>query len=111
MKIRTDVIEKIKDSVVELLTHYKGGIESAIKEEGMVSIALPVKMVQNGEKLDVQVGINFVKDRIKDDIVFTISDQRELFGPDGVSIEAKILSKVTNMVNEDGGGTAEHLSA
>ena len=83
MNITTEVIEKIRDSVVELLTQHKGGIGFAITDEGGVSIALPVKMVQEGEKLNVLVGINFVKDRIKDDIVFTVSDQQELFGPDG----------------------------
>ena len=69
MKLRTDVIEKIKDSVYGMLVTYRKGISAAITDEGGVSIALPVKIVQNGEKIDVQVGINFVKDRIKDNIV------------------------------------------
>lgn len=79
MKLRTDVIEKISDTAKALLMAYRKGISCAITNEGGVSIALPVKISQSGEKIDVQVGINFVKDRIKDDIAFTISDQIEMF--------------------------------
>ncbi|MBE9546144.1 MAG: hypothetical protein IMF10_01450 [Proteobacteria bacterium] len=63
-------------------------------EEGAVSISIPVKMAQTASKgLIASVGISFVKSRIKDQIDFTVDNQKE------ISFEG-----------ENGGGTrADHL--
>ena len=99
MKINKDVTDKIAANVGDLLTTYSDGIQAAISDEGQVAVSLPVKIIQNGDKVDIQVGISFVKERIKDTVTFTVSDQRELFKDGGASVEAKILHKATEVIN------------
>jgi len=86
MKINTETIEKIKNTVGDLFTQYTKEIQTAIENEGGVSIGFPVKIVQNGERLDVQIGINFVKARIKDGVTFIVTDQLEMFQDATVSM-------------------------
>ncbi|MBW2220368.1 MAG: hypothetical protein JRF40_12905 [Deltaproteobacteria bacterium] len=86
MKINTETIEKIKNTVGDLFTQYTGGIQAAIENEGNVSIGFPVKIVQNVERFDVQIGINFVKARIKDGVTFIVTDQLEMFQDATVSM-------------------------
>jgi hypothetical protein len=84
MLIDQDVINKIRDSVGELLETYSKEMNVAMDDADGVDISLPVKVRQNGPKLDVQVGIGFVKTRIKDSVLFTVSSQKELFGDEGI---------------------------
>ncbi len=85
-----DVVRGIKDGVGSLLSNYAKEIETAMAEEGTVTISLPVKIKQCGPKLDIEVGIGFVKERVKDAVGFTVDGQQELFGPDGVNLEVGI---------------------
>ena len=82
-----DVIRQIKDSMGALLSNYAKEIEAAMAEEGTVAVSLPVKIKQSGPRLDIEVGIGFIKERIKDAVGFTVDRQKELFGPDGVDDE------------------------
>ena len=79
MRINTETIEKIKDRAGELLDTYIAEIQKAIDNEGEVSIGLPIKIRQAEERFDVQIGIGFVKSRIKDNITFSLTDQIEMF--------------------------------
>lgn len=97
-----DVVRQIKDSVGVLLSSYAKKIEAAMDEEGIVTISLPVKIKQSGPKLDVEVGIGFVKERVKDAVGFTIKGQKELFGPDGVDLEVGINASDVNSNNSYG---------
>lgn len=84
------VVKQIKDTVGTLLSNYAKEIETAMAEEGTVTISLPVKIKQSGPKLNIEVGIGFVKEKVKDAVGFTIEGQKELFGPDGVDLEVGI---------------------
>jgi len=77
--INPEVVNGIKDSLGNLLTDYAKEIETAIVNEGAVAVSLPVKIKQTGSDLDVEVGIGFIKEKVKDSIGFTISGQKELF--------------------------------
>jgi len=80
MRITSEIIEKTKDRAGELLDSYIAEIQTAIDNEGEVSIGLPIKIKLNGERFDVQIGISFVKSRIKDNITFSLTDQQiEMF--------------------------------
>jgi len=79
MKINTEIIEKIKDKAGDLLSQYIAEIQTAIENEGEVSIGLPIKIKQSEERFDIQIGISFVKARIKDGITFSLADQIEMF--------------------------------
>jgi len=79
MKINTEIIEKIKDRAGDLLSQYIAEIQTAIENEGDISIGLPIKIKQHEKGFDIQIGINFVKARIKDGITFSLSDQIEMF--------------------------------
>ena len=85
-----NVVTRIKDGVGELLSIYAEEIETAMAEEGTVTISVPVKIKQSGPKLDIGVGISFVKERVKDAIGFTVDGQQELFGKDGVALEVTV---------------------
>lgn len=79
MKIESDVIRKISISVDGLLQKHSEDISAAmIDGDDTVSISMPVKMVKKGSELIVQVGINFVRTRVKDEAMFTVSDQAEI---------------------------------
>ncbi|MCK4826681.1 hypothetical protein KA005_63680, partial [bacterium] len=94
-----NVVKEIKASVGSLLSNYAKVIDCAMAEEGNVTISLPVKIKQSGPNLDVDVGIGFVKERVKDAMTFTVDGQKELFGPDGVNLEVGI-----NWDDTDGNG-------
>ena len=79
MKINTEIIEKIKDRAGDLLSQYIAEIQTAIENEGDISIGLPIKIKQSEERFDIQIGISFVKARIKDGITFSLTDQIEMF--------------------------------
>jgi len=74
-----DVVKQIEKSVGGLLTSYAKEIELVMAEDGSVLISLPLKIKRTGPKLDIKVGIGFVKERIKDAVGFTIDGQKELF--------------------------------
>jgi len=79
MKISIDVIDKIRDSVQGLLWEHREDVSAAmIDGDDTVSISMPVKMVKKGSDLIVQVGISFVRTRVKDEAIFTVSDQAEI---------------------------------
>ncbi|MBE9570094.1 MAG: hypothetical protein IMF11_05680 [Proteobacteria bacterium] len=88
--ISYDVVEQIKDTVGTLLSNYAKGIEAAMADEGTVTISLPVKIKQDGPKLDIEVGIGFVKERIRDAVGFTVDGQKELFSSGGVDMEVTV---------------------
>ena len=67
-----------------MLLNYAKEIEIAMADEGTVTISLPVKVKQHGPELDIEVGIGFVKEKVKDAIGFTVCDQKELFGDTNV---------------------------
>lgn len=77
--ISDDTIYQIKDNIGRLLSDYSAEISVAIVNEGMVTISLPVKIVQNGPKLNIDIGINFIKERIKNATSFVVDGQKELF--------------------------------
>ena len=79
MKIGTETIHNIKKVMDDLLHTYSEEINAAMAEEGTVSVSLPVKIKEKGESLDVTVGIGFIKTRVKDEIGFTVSSQKEIF--------------------------------
>jgi hypothetical protein len=79
MLIKADVIDKIRDNVTNLLQTYTKELNAAMDDNDGVDISLPIKIRQGGSKLDVAVGINFIKTRVKDSVIFAVSDQKELF--------------------------------
>ena len=74
-----DVVQGIKDGIGTLLSNYTKEKETAMAEEGTVTISMPVKIKEDGPNTDVEVGIGFVKERVKDAVGFTCSEQKELF--------------------------------
>jgi hypothetical protein len=49
-----------------------------------VDVSLPVKIRAEGPKIEVLVGVSFVKTKIKDSVSFVVSEQKELFGDQDV---------------------------
>ena len=80
--IKKITIDRIANAVSGLLDTYAKEIDTAMAEEGTLSISLPVKIKQDGPKLDVEVGIGFIKEKVKDTIGFTVTEQKELFRGD-----------------------------
>lgn len=77
MKIDPYIINKIKDSVGELLQTYSSEIRIVVAEEGSISIALPVKIAQTVSKgLAASIGISFVKSQVKDQIGFIVGENK-----------------------------------
>ena len=81
--IKKNTIDRIANAVSGLLDTYAKEIDTAMAEEGTLSISLPVKIKQHGPELDIEVGIGFVKEKVKDSIGFTMAEQAELFGNEG----------------------------
>ena len=79
MLIKADTIDKIRDNVVDLLQTYTQELNVALDDGDGVDVSLPVKIRQGGPRLEVQVGIGFVKTRVKDSVAFVVSEQKELF--------------------------------
>lgn len=79
MLIGQDVIQKIQESIVDLLETYQKELDATATEYGGVDVSLPVKIRAEGPKVEVQVGISFVKTKIKDSVSFVVSEQKELF--------------------------------
>ena len=82
--IEKTTINQIANTVGGLLETYTKEIDAAMAEEGTLTISLPVKIKQDGPKLDVEVGIGFVKEKVKDAVGFTVTEQKELFGDTNV---------------------------
>ena len=79
MLIGKSTIGKITGTIDDLLETYLKEMNVSLDENGGVDVALPVKVKQRTEKLEVQVGISFVKNRVKDSRAFIADDQQELF--------------------------------
>ena len=77
--IKKTTISQIADTISSLLEAYTKEIDAAMAEEGTLSISMPVKIKQDGQNLGVEVGIGFIKEKVKDAVGFTVSEQKELF--------------------------------
>ena len=84
MLINETTIDKVMANIKDLLTTYLKEVNVSLDENGGVDISLPVKIRQNGQKLEVQVGIGFVKTKVKDAVVFVVDDQPGLFDGDEI---------------------------
>lgn len=82
MLIGQDVIQKIQESIVDLLETYQKELNATTEKYGGVDVSLPVKIRAEGPKIEVLVGVSFVKTKIKDSVSFVVSGQKELF-PEG----------------------------
>lgn len=80
-------IATITKAIGGLLSDYAKEIEVGMADDGTLAISVPIKVKQAGPVVDVEVGISFVKEKIKDAVTFQVDGQRELFGPDGTSVE------------------------
>ena len=79
MLIGQDVIQKIQESVVDLLETYQKELNATTEEYGGADVSLPVKIRVDGPKVEAQVGISFTKSKVKDSVNFVVSEQKELF--------------------------------
>ena len=79
MLIGQDVINKIKESIIDLLETYQKELDATTTEYGGVDVSLPVKIRVDGSKVEAQVGISFTKSKVKDSVSFVVSGQKELF--------------------------------
>ena len=83
MLIEKSTLGKIRANIAVLLETYLKEMNISLDENAAVDISLPVKVRQSGQKLEIQVGIGFVKTKVKDAVVFVVDDQPGLFNETG----------------------------
>jgi hypothetical protein len=81
MEITEQIIKKTAEMVSNKLTEYREQISEAYsKHDEIIEIKLSARYSFNKGKFKIQVKINFVTDRIKDDIVVWYDpDQKKMF--------------------------------
>ena len=65
MKIGFVTLERISQGILGHLTDYAREIDAAYEKQGEVSISFTVKMVPGKTGIDYEIGMTFVKDRVK----------------------------------------------
>jgi len=86
MKISNSVLDTIRDRIYDSLVMYQQDLEQAYLVAGdeLLDIKFGVKLSQDGARVKVVTGINFVKDRCKDSSTTWVDEeQTNLFDEEG----------------------------
>lgn len=82
MKISNAVLDTIRDRIYDNLVTYQQDLEQAylVAGDDPLDIKLGVKLSQDGARVKIVIGINFVKDRCRDSSTTWVdSEQGSLF--------------------------------
>ena len=78
MEIKEKVIDGIAKQVGGLLNQHREEISEAMLDgDDVVSMGVPIKIKKNGPLLDIQIHLNFVKNRVKDQVDFIIDTEQQ----------------------------------
>ena len=77
MEIKQEMVDGIAKQVGGLLNQHREEISEAMLEgDDAVSMGVPIKIKKKGPLLNVQVYLNFVKNRVKDQVEFVIDTEQ-----------------------------------
>lgn len=79
MKVDSNIIDQVSGAIKQILYDYNDEIEEATETNGGVAISIPVKLIEDGDNVNVRIGISFVKTKIRDEVNLVISPQQEMF--------------------------------
>ena len=78
MEIKKETVDGIAKEVGRLLNQHKEEISEAMFEgDDTVSLGVPIKIEKKGPLLNVQIHLNFVKNRVKDQVEFVIDTEQQ----------------------------------
>ena len=78
MEIKQEMIDGIARQVGGLLNQHREEISEAMLDgDDVVSMGVPIKIEKKGPLLNVQAHLNFVKNRVKDQVEFVIDTEQQ----------------------------------